>query len=499
MATSGLSITGGAQRIVVTCQRLCILKSPEFVCSSFSARVKNQLSGRAFPIIQASKAREAPIVKGVQNRKIKMTAVQKPSQAFDEELRLQLPSNAFVLEYVIHAKDRIRGSHCMEVKLQQVDVAWPFMEDLQLVSDIILTYSQFANVDFVSPFDLDEARKTWFFVNVILERGQLILIRPESESFSSLESPITWYPTVLASWERLRIGYDWGGRQEVALLINAVGMKLALASDMKLAVLQRSWTLRKHSLDLHTIVSSFNASISWSTRTYTGSPSDDFTRDSQEYISPVPSTAILVGKDSTSPQQFSEGHHPTVAQRKQNLSAGCSLLKLQFATGSAMLVQSFLNCVCDLACLQTQTRMNFKSVPQHQTPQRLERCLWKQNNAAELYSPVLPSAMSVCPTSTPAIQSRGKQSKGQSVDRHDVQPYTSAEFVTSEDRLHDYSRAELSSVRRGNTSPSIKPCPVNVGAVVPIVYSDFSVRVPFHMKQLSTDVSFSNIALQQSL
>lgn len=394
-------------------------------------------------------------------------SAQKPSAAYDEELRLEMQSNAFALDYVIHANNGIRGSHCIELTLRQADIAWPFMNNLQLVWDIIKTYSHFLAVDFVSPLQFDTEKQAWCFVNVILENGQLVMISPECVTLHGAQTPqLSWYPTTLASWGRLRVGYDWGGRAEVALIVNCEAFRLAVASDMKLAAFQRGWVLRTHKLNLHEVIAPFNSSINWRSGVSESCHSSSGSNEFQESTSCVSSFTTL--PSMTGPicaMQGTDTCQPIIQGRQgQRASISCSIFKIQLAMGTSALIHSMLQ-------LTRGLMDNTPAKPRNDPALQLER---QDPCTADRHSSDLPSAMLLVPATMYTQTCVGTTDKvWQPSEGHPC----STDFMQScGPAMPDHWTSHTSSFHPIHTA--------NFAAVVPKVYTSFN--DPFIQGSLST-------------
>lgn len=394
-----------------------------------------------------------------------------------------MQSNGFLLDYVIHANNGIRGSHCIEVTLRQVDIAWPFMEDFHLVWDIIKAYSSFINADFVLPFDCDSGKQAWSFVNVVLEHGQVLMISPESVSMHSSESSqLSWYPTAVASWERLRVGYDWGGIAEVAILVNCVAFRLALASDMKITAFQRGWVLRKHMLDLHQLISPFDATMTWNSCTSMNSCHPNDGHECQEHVGHASSCMISSVKGPISDMQMkSSGTLSSDRQKKQNASISCSMLKLQLATGSLPLIQSLLHLVrqwVDQGTLTSQT----ECAPQHDV------------KTAQPGSTTPASAMFFIPSSTCTCTGDSVCTKNdQGTDDQLCSPAFVQSHPSHAEAVRDDCISHSCSMPLEQTFAASKSVFANHGAVLPKVHASFSDPLP------SASASNVNLYLHSSL
>lgn len=474
----------------MTCDELCILKSPSVTVAVPGSTATRCLSGKSFPIIRASKSTRCAPVSHPQYGPLgyisPATVAQTPSDAYEEELSLEMQSNGFLLDYVIHANNGVRGSHCIEVTLRQVDIAWPFMEDFNLILDVIRAYSSFVNVDFVMPYAIESGKQAWSFVNVVLEHGQALILSPDSVLMHSCElSKRSWYPTAVASWERLRFGYDWGGIAEVALLVNCVAFRLALASDMKMTVLHRGWVLRKHTLDLHELISPFDATLNWDSCTSMSPCHAIGGHDCQEYISHVSSYSIPSTKGPISDMPMKSSSKLSSDRQKQNASIACSMLKLQLATGSSPLVQSLLHVVqqwVDQRSLWSQS----ECAPQHDV------------TSSHQGSPSLPSAMLLIPSSmcdgvvSCTCDGVFACKTHDHAHRTDEELCCPADMRSCDQGVPDDCMSQSSSILLEQTSAASKCGFANRGAVLPQVHASFSDALP------SGSASAVNVCLHSS-
>eukprot|EP00892_Ulva_mutabilis_P007518 jgi/Ulvmu1/5138/UM021_0155.1 len=490
---------GGAQKIIVASEHLCILKSPSDKSVSPSSDKYHNISTKFFPIIQARRSKHSlDTARPHHTSTTRPSTVQNPSAAYNEELQLEMQTSGFVLDYVIHAEDGVRGTHCLEVTLRQVDVSWPFMDDYQLIWSTIMAYSRFVQVDSVSPIDVDADNKTWFFVNVLLEDGQIMIVSPESMPLG--RSGSFWYPTVLASWNRMRIGYDWGGKKEAALLFDSVAMKVTLASDMKVCALQRGWTLRQNGLDLHTLICPFDATIQWSTcMCLASSENDGWESHEHDGTTPAP-TVPPVLKDSFSLKHNAGRMQPTVAKRRQSLGAACSTLRVQLEIGLCNHVKSLMKVVRALPCLTIQaSAISEPDSSAHISTGVMPRCN-EDCSMCDVYSTILPSAMSAFPSATQASANpvlTGSQCMGEHYAApFDVQPHGEERADIDEPALVDHSLAAALSMQSGDGMSNSRPCKTSIGAVVPKVYRNLCGPVPLSVQQLAIHAAHADTLYQ---
>lgn len=164
------------------------------------------------------------------------------SAAFDVQLEGERKSNGFLVDYVIHVQEQVGGPHAIEVKLSNAKLHWPFLVNLQLVTDIADVFSHFAKQDFAHLQPPNTTASRWMFVNVVLEHGQLLAAGEQQLALQpgSTDSE-PWQPAALLHWDVLRVGYDWGADSELVLLVTMQRLAVSLVKTFNLSLIKRSW------------------------------------------------------------------------------------------------------------------------------------------------------------------------------------------------------------------------------------------------------------------
>jgi hypothetical protein len=295
------------------------------------------LDNNAIAIIRAGDPESSQVES---DHKIDEETVLSPGAAFNVALDAERTGNAFLLDYVIHAADGIQGSHSIEVVLQSLDLLWPYLHDLQLVFDIVEVYSNFVFITFACPFIIDTSLRPWFFVNIVLRQAQLLVVSPHVGCvLNSQSQAAAWAPAVLLHWQRLRVGYDWAGKQESVLVVNAEGLGAKLVKDLRPDQMHSSWRPQHIKVPPTVLLLPFDLFLRFSTSKYgTGAAvaSKDITA-TRSYIS-APSVqsskrSTLYGEDSESEETCS----------KRSLKVICSSVLLQLPMSGGRHLRSLVD------------------------------------------------------------------------------------------------------------------------------------------------------------
>jgi hypothetical protein len=162
--------------------------------------------------------------------------------SFQASLLAERQRNGFVVDYVIHTQEGVGGPHSIEVQLSNVSLYWPYLLDMKFVWDVIEVYSHFAFVDWVMRNPPPSAPQRWMFVNVLLSRGQLLLVSPVQATLGQGILPVqTWQPALALRWDLLRVGYDWGGDKESVLLVNLCSLSACIVKRLNTSLISRHW------------------------------------------------------------------------------------------------------------------------------------------------------------------------------------------------------------------------------------------------------------------
>ncbi|KAK9808775.1 hypothetical protein WJX72_003363 [[Myrmecia] bisecta] len=200
-----------------------------------------------------------------------------------------LEHEGFYLEYVLQASPPSHpggppqpGPHVMELELKGAKLQWPYVLQLDLIWDIVQTYTHCICVPWVLPWPQMAGPGNWMYINVILEDSELMLPLPDAGGRSHRREAggrSALSKGLLLRWHQLRVGYFWGGDGEGMLRVNANEMAAVLQTpetpDPQAflvpfnAVSEVSWHCSKHadlkaSTTLHVKVSNFQAQPSFS-------------------------------------------------------------------------------------------------------------------------------------------------------------------------------------------------------------------------------------------
>lgn len=254
-----------------------------------------------------------------------------PARIFRDSIQLERESNGFLLDYVIHGEGGVQGSHCIEVVLRAVDLTWPYLQDLSLVWQIVEAYSHFVFIDFVCPFIVDAACRPWFFVNVVLTEGHLLATSPQVGCLSdSAGYPVSWVPSILCQWDRLRVGYDWAGKRESVLIVNAEGLCVKLLKDVHPELIHSSWQLRLEQWAESSVVVPVDIFVRWEMSTEGERHPTD---------SSLPEISVAVGKSHSG--YCGEDLDAAEVTSKSSLHITCGKLQLQLPTSISQHLKSF--------------------------------------------------------------------------------------------------------------------------------------------------------------
>ena len=308
------------------------------------ASVVDTLDNNEFVIIRAggSKAQKHSY-SGIQDQ-----SPRSPARIFRDAIQAERERNGFLLDYVIHGEGGVQGSHCIEVVMRAVDLTWPYLQDLSLVWEIVQVYSHFVYIDFVCPFVVDPACRPWFFVNVVLTEGLLLANSPQVGSLpSSAGCPVSWVPSILCQWDRLRIGYDWAGSRESVLIVNAEGLCLKLLKDVQPELIHSSWHLRPKMWAESSIVLPVDIFVRWEMSTHGDKqPPDSLPSD-------IP---IVAGRSQSGHGGVDIDAADTTSNSSLHIT--CGKLQLQLATSISQHLKSFADVLQQALCPPTDTALD---------------------------------------------------------------------------------------------------------------------------------------------
>lgn len=275
-------------------------------------------------------------------------SLRSPARIFRDTLQTERERNGFLLDYVIHGEGGVQGSHCIEVVLRAADLTWPYLQDLSLVWQIVEVYSHFVFIDFVCPFVVDAACRPWFFVNVVLTEGLLLATSPQAGCLSSSAGcPVSWVPSILCQWDRLRIGYDWAGKRESVLIVNAEALCVKLLKDVQPELIHSSWHLRPKMWAESSIILPVDIFVRWEVSTHGDKhPPDSLPRD-------IPTVA---GRSHSG--YGGEDLDAAETTSNSSLHITCGKLQLQLATSISQHLKSFADVLQQALCPPTDTALD---------------------------------------------------------------------------------------------------------------------------------------------
>lgn len=353
---------GGAQHIVVTSQELRICRSadPEQQEQPVAVResVVEALDENEFAIIRAGKSKAIKHQDVTHAPAALQQPMGSPAQRFRANLVTVRDSNGFLLDYVIHGEGGVQGSHCIEVVMRTVDLIWPNLHDLSIVWQIVEVYSHFVFIDFVCPFIVDPACRPWFFVNVVLTEGNLLAICPRPGHLDKGQT--LWVPTLLFQWDKLRIGYDWAGKRESILIVNAEGFSAKLLKDVQPELIHSSWRLRSEKWSESTLLLPFDLFLRWEVSQDGGvSPGET------ESLRPESGTGTAARSNSGFATAYYAGDESDVVSEtmsKSSLHITCSELQLHVATSISKHLKSFSDVLKEVLAPSVDAEIELEAV-----------------------------------------------------------------------------------------------------------------------------------------